>query len=122
MRTVESRQAAHRAGQWAEYLAALVLVGKGYGIQGMRFKTPVGEIDLVARKGRTLVFVEVKLRKTLAGGLEAIHAKNRARVTRAAEYYINGNPAFSAFDIRFDAFVIAPPFRWRHVRGGWTGG
>jgi putative endonuclease len=95
---------------------------KGYRIAQMRYKTPVGEIDLIARKGKTIIFVEVKIRPSLDEALYAIHKKNRDRVTRAALYYLSDSAppgAQESPDIRFDVFAIAPPFFWRHLDNAW---
>jgi len=62
-------------GIWAEYYAAFVLIFKGYRILGLRYKTKVGEIDLVARKGNVTIFTEVKFRDNEADALEAVTHK-----------------------------------------------
>lgn len=77
------------AGRWAEHAAALFLRFKGYRILARRYKTPVGEIDLVAERGRTLAFVEVKWRPTARAALEAIPPRQRDRVSRAANWYLS---------------------------------
>lgn len=92
---------------------------KGYKILGWRVKTPVGEIDLVARRGRALAFVEVKARRNLPEALDAVHGRNRSRVSRAAQYYIGGNPEKAALDLRFDIIALAPPLSLRHIKGAW---
>ena len=101
-----ARQKNHRAGIMAEYLALLWLLVKGYMPVAMRYKTPVGEIDIVARRGRTLVFVEVKLRKTVADAAHAVHQKNQSRVLRAAQYFLNHYPRYADHTVRFDVCLI----------------
>ncbi|WP_196260353.1 YraN family protein [Pelagibacterium limicola] len=100
------KRRAERAGRRAETLAALYLRMKLFRILAKRFKTPVGEIDIVARRGRLLVFAEVKHRKTPgAAALEAVH---QSRIARAAQWFMMSNPQFSGFDCRIDVIVLAP--------------
>ena len=111
----------YKHGHMAEQLAAVYLMLKGYKILKRRYKTPVGEIDLVARRRNTLVLVEVKLRKEQAAALEAITLKNQSRVTQAAQYFISANPAYATLDSRFDVIVMGWPFYWRHLDNAWQG-
>ncbi len=109
------KQRAHRNGMRAEWAALLLLMAKGYLPVAWRMKTPVGEIDLVVRRGRCLVFVEVKARGDHAQAAQAIHATNQSRVVRAAQYFLSRHPNYAAHDIRFDAVLIAW-YRWpKHV-------
>ena len=105
----------YRRGLFAEKCAAWYLRLKGYDIIAARYRTSVGEIDLVARRARHLVFVEVKHRAALEVAAEAVHRRNQARVRRAAELYLQKHPRYTGFDMRFDAVVMAPG-RWpRHI-------
>ena len=106
---------AHQKGLWAEKRAEMFLRLKGYAILHTRFKTPVGEIDIVARTGRVLVFAEVKARGTRDAAAEAIHAKNQERVRRAAELYLQKYPEYNDFDIRFDAVILGKDFLPQHI-------
>jgi putative endonuclease len=111
----EKRVRAYPSGLVAETLAALVLRLKGYAIVGQRCKTPVGEIDLVALKGRRLAFVEVKRRKTAEDAAWTLPARQRRRIVRAAQYWLAGHPDFTGHDIAFDV-VLTAPFAWpRHI-------
>lgn len=101
----------YRTGLRAEVLAAWFLRLKGYRILAMRFKTRVGEIDIVARRGQQLVFAEVKWRGSTAEGLTAIIDENRRRVRQAAELYLQKHPRYTGLDIRFDALALSPR-RW----------
>lgn len=109
----------HRAGYArglvAETVAAWWLRLKGYRILASRYRTPLGEVDLVARRGRTLVFVEVKARATLEAGLEAIAADGYRRIEAAADLYVAAHPKLAGLDIRFDLVVISPGRLPRHV-------
>jgi putative endonuclease len=81
-----------------------------------RFKTPVGEIDLVARRGRVVAFVEVKARKTGDDALYAISPENAGRVRRAAEWWLKSHAGFAdKCDIRFDVVTYAPYASIRHI-------
>ena len=88
-RKTGSRKRAERRGKRAEVLAALFLRLKFYRILARRVKTPLGEIDIVARRGGTLAFVEVKARARAAGEAEAHAAVNKRRIGRAARWYLS---------------------------------
>lgn len=129
MDRIEKRQA-WRRGHAGEILASVLLFAKGYRILERRFKTPVGEIDLIARRGLWIVFVEVKVRRSLDEAIESISKKNRARVIRAAKWYLSGPARFQVLGsgktghapqpfVRFDAIVLAPPFFIRHIQNAW---
>lgn len=107
----DRKQAAERHGRRAETIAAWFLRLKGYRIIERRFKTPVGEIDLIVSRGRALAFVEVKARPSARDGLEAITAAGRVRIARAAEYWLSRHPEALALTLRFDAVAIVPR-RW----------
>jgi len=107
----------YKRGIISELAAALWLFLKGYRILGWRYKTPVGEIDLIVSKGKTLVFVEVKYRPTFDQGLESISAKSRSRITRASEHFLAG--AGDKWDtVRFDVITVTG-FRMRHLDNAW---
>lgn len=112
-------RAAHASGLRAEALAALFLQLKGYRILARRMKTRAGEIDLVVRRGRSLVFVEVKARGDMEAAAEALQMRQRARLVRAAELFIGARPALMNLDVRFDLVLVAPR-RWpRHLPDAW---
>ncbi|KAB7742571.1 YraN family protein [Parvibaculum sedimenti] len=112
-------RAAHTSGLRAEALAALFLQLKGYRILARRMKTRAGEIDLVVRRGRSLVFVEVKARSDLEAAAEALQMRQRARLARAAELFVGARPALMDLDMRFDLVLVAPR-RWpRHLPDAW---
>ena len=107
----QARLRAYRSGLVAETLAALLLRLKGHRIVAQRYKTPVGEIDLVALKGKRLAFIEVKRRKTPEEAAWTLPAKQRRRIVRAAQYWLAGHPDFAGHDIAFDV-VLAAPWTW----------
>ena len=113
-RSKASRLAAELLGRRSETLAAWFLRLKGYRILASRFKTPMGEIDLVARHFGTLVFVEVKARRS--GSLDdAWIAVNDRRITRAADYFLARQPRYAQSDLRYDVIFLAPMAWPRHV-------
>lgn len=106
-----ARVKAYRRGVFAETLAALLFRLKGYRIVARRYKTPVGEIDLVALKGKRLAFVEVKRRKTQDEAAWTLPTRQRRRIVRAAQYWLSGHPDYAGHDIAFDV-VLAAPWTW----------
>lgn len=108
------RRAAFLFGHDAEFWAAALLRLKGYRILERRFRAANAEIDLIARRGRTLVFVEVKARPTLEAALAAVHSGKVERIARAARVYLGRLPAMPE-TIRCDAVLIAPGSLPRHL-------
>ena len=111
------RRLAERRGRRAETLAAWYLRLKGYRILARRYRTPVGEIDLVARRGRLVAFVEVKQRPTASEAAEAVTEKGRRRIARAAAAWLAAHPAAAVLDLRFDALICVPGRLPRHIAG-----
>lgn len=112
-------RAAHAAGLRAEALAAWLLRLKLYRIVGRRVKTRLGEIDLIARRGRMLVFVEVKARGEALAAAEALSLQQRGRLARAAALYAAARPEFADFDMRFDVVLMTPGRLPVHLRDAW---
>ncbi|HZP70108.1 MAG TPA: YraN family protein [Pseudolabrys sp.] len=110
------RQAAFRVGISAESRAAAFLVAKGFRILARRWRSPLGEIDIIARRRQLLVFVEVKARPTLDEAAESVNARQRRRIAAAAEIWLAGNSDPSIRDVRFDAILVAPGRIPRHVQ------
>ncbi len=107
MRSADERRARNRSGRYAEWAAALTLMAKGYRILARREKTPLGEIDLIALRGRRIAFVEVKQRATREAAEAAITATQRARIRRAASLWLGQNARYQSHDQGFDiVFVI----------------
>jgi putative endonuclease len=109
------RVAAFRTGLSAEARAAAYLMAKGYRILARRFRTPVGEIDLVARRRNVIVFVEVKARATLDDAAYAVTPRQQRRIIDAAQAWLMAHPEHAEFDLRFDAMLIAPRRLPRHL-------
>ncbi|RUT30184.1 YraN family protein [Arsenicitalea aurantiaca] len=102
-------------GRRGETLAALYLGAKFYRIIHRRYRTPVGEIDLIVRRGRVTVFVEVKSRMRSDDEAEALEAVDTARIGRAAQYFLARHPQLAETPLRFDVIFLAPFALPRHV-------
>ncbi len=109
-RTVRRRRA-ERWGRRAETLAVWRLRLAGWTILERRARTGAGELDIVARRGTVLAFVEVKARGDLAAAMEAVSAHQRRRILRAAAIWRARRPDVDGLQTRFDVIVCAP-WRW----------
>ena len=109
------RVAAFRVGLSAESRAAAYLIAKGFRIVARRFRSPVGEVDIVARRGRLLVFVEVKARSTLDDAAESLAPRQQRRIAAAASAWLAEHPDDVRSHIRFDAMLVAPGRIPRHI-------
>ena len=110
------RVAAFGLGLSAESRAAAYLIAKGYRIAARRFRTPFGEVDIVARRRGVLIFVEVKARNTLDSAAEALLVRQQRRIADAAAFWLSINPHDVGSDIRFDAMLVAPGKIPRHIQ------
>ncbi len=118
-RTRFARQAAERRGRSGEILAALALQLKGYRILARRVRTPVGEIDLIARRGGLVAFIEVKARRSVAEAQEAVTPRAQQRIARAADAWCARRAGLAMLDRRFDVIAVRP-WRWPvHIRDAW---
>ena len=111
------RQIAFRTGLSAESRAAMVLVAKGFRILARRWKSPVGEIDIIARRRNLLVFVEVKAREKLDDAAWSVTERQRARIVVAAQAWLARYADENIRDMRFDVMLVAPGRIPRHIPG-----
>lgn len=109
------RQIAFRFGLSAESRAAAYLVAKGYRIRARRFRSPVGEIDIVARRRGVLVFVEVKARESFDAAAEAVGKRQQNRIVAAAQAWLAAHPEDALSDMRFDVVLVVPGRLPRHL-------
>lgn len=109
------RVAAFRTGISAESRAAAFLMAKGYRILAKRYRTPHGEIDIVARRRSLIAFVEVKARASLDEAAYAVTPRQQQRIIDAAQGWLVAHPEHAEFELRFDAMLIAPRSLPRHV-------
>lgn len=113
----ESRAKKRKAWKWglhAEFVCRLRLRLMLWTILDANWRSPVGEIDIIARRGRKLAFVEVKARPR--GNLDGPTAQQRRRITRAAQLYIAQHPELTPCFGRFDVMVVWP---WPSLRRWW---
>lgn len=109
------------AGRKAEVLAAMWLMLKGYRILGFRLRTPQGEIDVLAQRGKVLAVVEVKRRQTLELALETVTLDQRERLRRAGEAIANRRPSLQNLAVRLDLIALAPGRLPIHSPDAWNG-
>ena len=109
------RKDAFLRGISAEGRASLYLAAKGYRTIARRWKSAVGEIDLVVKRGRLIAFVEVKARKALDEAAESVIVRQRRRIAAAAEAWLAAHPEYAGYDMRFDAVLISPAGLPQHI-------
>lgn len=114
-----ARRRAYGRGRRAESLAAWWLRLKGYRIVARDFRVPVGEVDLIARRGAVLAVVEVKARDSLHAAGEAVAPRQRRRIARAAAAFVQRRPELAPLDLRFDVVLVAPRRLPRHLADAW---
>ena len=116
--TTETRQKAHRLGHSAEWRAVWRLRLAGYSILARRYKTKLGEIDIVARRGGILAFVEVKARGELEAAVNSLGGRQFGRVASAASLFVARHPHFADHSVRFDAMLVSGLWP-RHLPDVW---
>jgi putative endonuclease len=120
-RGAASRQKAYRRGHRGEWLAAAALMLKGYRILARRYRTKLGEIDLIARRGDLVLIVEVKARRTLMEAMEAIAHESERRIEGAADLWLMRQRDYGKLSVRFDMVAVLP-WRWPvHVENAFHG-
>jgi len=107
-----SRKLRHyRRGHRGEWLAAMALMLKGYRILARRYRTKLGEIDLIARRGDLVLIVEVKVRPTLIEAMESVQRLSERRIEAAADLWLARQPDHARLVLRFDMVAVVPR-RW----------
>ncbi len=115
MESTDSRRAAYAYGLHAETIAALWLKARLYTILARNYRVQGGEIDIVARRGQTIAFVEVKARGALEDAALAITPQKQRRIARAANRWVATHAWAMGFALRGDALLIAPRRLPRHI-------
>jgi putative endonuclease len=105
------RLKAYRRGHRGEWLAALALMLKGFRIIARRYRTKLGEIDLIARRGDLVLIVEVKVRATLIEAMDAIARQSERRIEAAADLWLARQHDYGRLSVRFDMVAVLPR-RW----------
>lgn len=117
-----ARVAAFQTGLSAESRACVYLIAKGYRILARRFRTPYGEIDIVARRRGLLAFVEVKARATLDDAAYSVTPQQQQRIVAAAQAWLMARPAHANLEMRFDVVLIAPKQLPQHLMAAFDAG
>lgn len=112
---------ARRSGRRAEWIAALLLMAKGYRIIGFRLVSNAAEIDLLAVRGQVLAVVEVKSRMALETALAAVSYDQRSRLRRAGRQIAAARGDLRELGVRLDLVALAPGKLPRHIAGAWDG-
>lgn len=117
--TAEARRRAEALGRRAETLALWFLRAKGYRLLARDFRAPVGEIDLVVRRGRTVAFVEVKRRDSRDAAIFAVTPRQQSRIAAAARTFLAGRPDLARCDMRFDVVAVGGGPLPLHLPDAW---
>ncbi len=110
----------YKKGHLAEKFAAIFLICKGYKIVALNYvtgkSTGAGEVDIIASKKNTLIFVEIKLRKSISDAAYSISQNQKHRISTAAKSFLSRHKKYRNFDIRFDAILIKNCFNFEHIK------
>jgi putative endonuclease len=122
MSTPEKR-AAEQRGRRAVFICALYLLTTGWRILERRFKsqrgTGAGEVDIIAKRGNVLAFIEVKARADETSARESVTPMQQARITRAAEAFLQRRPYLSECEIRFDLMTVGASLWPKRIADAW---
>ncbi|MBV2186086.1 MAG: YraN family protein [Rhizobium sp.] len=113
----EKRKRAERRGRWSEWVAAVFLMMKGYRILSLRYRVRAGEIDIIARRGDVVAFVEVKARRDLMAAIDAVTFTSQNRIRAAGDHWLSRQPDASRLSLRYDIVAIVPRAWPRHIEG-----
>lgn len=102
------RKSAQRWGVWGEWIAAAYLCFKGYRIVQLRYKTKLGEVDLIARKRDLVAMVEVKVRPTIEQAVDAVTPASQRRISDAGDIWFSKQKDAARLSIRYDIIAIRP--------------
>lgn len=119
----KARQRAEKAGRRAETWVGFYLTLTGHRILSRRFKTGSGEIDLVARRGKMIVFIEVKQRAKAEHAIDPVTARSEERIIRAGEIFLSRHPHFvdQGYALRYDIVIVTGRWRITHRRDVFRG-
>lgn len=113
----------NKQGHFAEFIARLFLNLKGYVCLAQNYRgikgTASGEVDLIMKKNDTIVFIEVKKRSSIDEAAYAIIPKQQSRIQKTAEVFLQRNPDFQKYNIRFDAVLVCFPLKIKHIKNAW---
>jgi putative endonuclease len=115
------RARSEEAGRWAEWIALWYLRLKGYRLLAHRYRSPMGEIDLIMRKGQTTAFIEVKARPTVDEAIAAVTTYQSKRISAAARSFMGRDPIAAMQFCRFDIVAVSPYHLPRHIENAFYG-
>lgn len=121
MQHTSRKQKSYRFGHYAEHVVVWYLRLRGYVVLARRYKSPFGEVDIIVRRGKTLVFVEVKARRNVQGGDDVLSPRQRERITRSALAFVSRYPRYADYAIRFDLVILTRGVCVQHIRHAWEG-
>lgn len=120
---MSGRIAAEKRGRRAEYICVAILRLTGWRILARRMTarrgTGLGEVDIIAQRGATLAFIEVKARADYEAAAESITAHQRTRIARAAEVFLQQHPEFAECNVRFDVMLFGAGLLPRRITDAW---
>jgi len=120
---MKNKSSSYKSGRLAELLARMYLRLQGYSIVSKNHitgrGTKAGELDIIAKRGHTIAFVEVKKRKTLEDASYAISENQKQRIRRGSEAFLQKHPEYQNCDIRYDAILVKLPFTIKHIKSAW---
>jgi len=118
---MSKRRNHYRFGLWAEMLCRLHLRLQGYQIRTTRYRTPAGEIDIIASRRDIVAIIEVKARRDTSSAAHALGTAQRARIERATRLLLARRPELATATVRFDLMLVTP-WRWpHHICNAWNG-
>ena len=115
---IEQKRRIYYFGIIAEIIAAFYLRCKFYQILARRFKSPFGEIDLIAKKGKQLIFVEIKARRDTSL-MDFISKHQQQRIIKTSQYFLIRFPKYQTCKLRFDAIIMNKYFWPLHFKNYW---
>lgn len=115
----KKKLASYLFGRWAEKLICLILRLKLYQIIAIRYRNYYGEIDIIALRGKKLIFVEVKARSNYQAEFGLVSYKQKCRIINSAHYFLAKNPQYHDFIIRFDLFIVNRYGLFAHLKSAW---
>ena len=111
------------SGKFSEFIAKVFLILKGYRIISSRYSairgSQAGEIDIIAKHHRTIVFIEVKKRTSIDLAKEVIFSRQQKPIYHSAEIFLAKNKKYQNFNCRFDAICFDKYFRFTHIKNAW---
>jgi putative endonuclease len=111
----------YKFGLFSESIAIVFLMLKGYSIVAKRYKTPLGEIDIIAKKAKSLIGIEVKARRKEFDISDVISAKQKKRIINGIKMFLSKNQKYNDYTIRFDVIAVRPFRIPKHIINSWEG-